>query len=403
MICHSLPHNSLKTAFGKAKSLNRIFKGSGYKVADGFVVNEMPFLLFLNRHLEQVVEALKSCDYRKLDSIRKTSAGITEILEEEALYGGKVQDELLASFRRLKMPVIVRSCSRLEDSRQRSHAGVFSSCPHVANDQDFLEALKKVYLSAFSPRALMNLPDSNVPWHLMTVLVQEMVLPEVSGICFTRHPDRAGCGYLSWTEGPLGPLVDGRVNPDGICVVNEGAPAPEIGGKDVFGVCKRLEDVFDYPVDVEWGIENGILYIFQVRAVTREPAEYRKQMEDFDFDSQTPVLEGVSVPPRLVPGAAAGRISVQTDPEADFAGGDILVVRDTSPEWEPMMHMAGGLVTDHGCRTSHAAIAAREMGLSAIVGTLDATSRLKTGQKVALHFPDLERGAVFIQGEEGDS
>ena len=67
----------------------------------------------------------------------------------------------------------------------------------------------------------------------------------------------------------------------------------------------------------------------------------------------------------------------------------------TDPDWVPIMKKASAIVTDHGGRTSHAAIVSREMGLTAIVGTSDATSTLKDGQDVTVSCAEGDEGVVY--------
>src|SRR4029079_1109961 len=64
-----------------------------------------------------------------------------------------------------------------------------------------------------------------------------------------------------------------------------------------------------------------------------------------------------------------------------FIDGAVLVTSPTDPDWVPVMKRAAAIVTDHGGRTSHAAIVSRELGLPAIVGTHIATQTLHEGQK----------------------
>ena len=61
--------------------------------------------------------------------------------------------------------------------------------------------------------------------------------------------------------------------------------------------------------------------------------------------------------------------------------GDILVTEMTTPDFVPIMRIVSGIITDRGGRTSHAAIVARELGVPAVVGTNDATTKIKDGEK----------------------
>ncbi|KAJ9350256.1 hypothetical protein DTO282F9_6470 [Paecilomyces variotii] len=64
--------------------------------------------------------------------------------------------------------------------------------------------------------------------------------------------------------------------------------------------------------------------------------------------------------------------------------GSILVTEATDPDWVPIMKRAAGIITDHGGRTSHAAIVSRELGIPKIVGTGNSTYVLDTGQEVTV-------------------
>jgi pyruvate,water dikinase len=78
--------------------------------------------------------------------------------------------------------------------------------------------------------------------------------------------------------------------------------------------------------------------------------------------------------------------------------GDILVTDMTDPDWEPVMKKASAIVTNRGGRTCHAAIIARELGIPAIVGCGDATSKLPDGIDVTVSCAEGETGYVY-QGD----
>lgn len=81
---------------------------------------------------------------------------------------------------------------------------------------------------------------------------------------------------------------------------------------------------------------------------------------------------------------ATARVVEGPDDFARVRPGDIVVARASNPGWVPLFGIAGGFVTDTGGVLSHAAVVAREYGVPAVVGTGDATARIRDGQIVEL-------------------
>jgi len=97
------------------------------------------------------------------------------------------------------------------------------------------------------------------------------------------------------------------------------------------------------------------------------------------------VLRGTAVSA----GYAKGMARVITDPhQADLRPGEILVTRYTDPAWTPLFFTAGALITEVGGLLSHGAVVAREIGLPAIVGVKDATTRIPSGCRVVVNATD---------------
>ena len=78
-----------------------------------------------------------------------------------------------------------------------------------------------------------------------------------------------------------------------------------------------------------------------------------------------------------------------------FENGDILVTDMTTPDWEPIMKISSGIITNKGGRTCHAAIIAREMGLNAVVGTGNCTKLLENKTNVTLNCANGEKGIIY--------
>jgi pyruvate,water dikinase len=99
------------------------------------------------------------------------------------------------------------------------------------------------------------------------------------------------------------------------------------------------------------------------------------------------------------PGIAKGIVRIAFDPlEANkkFKGNDILVTSMTDISWTVCMRKAKAIITNTGGVLSHAAIVARELGIPCVVGTRNATERLKDGMEVVV---DGLNGTVYKYGE----
>jgi pyruvate,water dikinase len=102
-------------------------------------------------------------------------------------------------------------------------------------------------------------------------------------------------------------------------------------------------------------------------------------------------LRGFAASSGVVEGTA--RIIKSVDEISRLKAGDILVCQITNPTWVPIFQTIAATVSDIGGSMSHAAIVAREYGLPAVVGTGNATSRIKDGQRIRV---DGGRGIVTL-------
>lgn len=95
--------------------------------------------------------------------------------------------------------------------------------------------------------------------------------------------------------------------------------------------------------------------------------------------------EGVITGSPVSPGRVEGLVRVVLDPAtAELQHGEILVCPGTDPAWTPLFLSAGGLVTEVGGMMTHGSVVAREYGIPAVVGVHEATTRLRTGQRIRL-------------------
>jgi pyruvate,water dikinase len=165
-------------------------------------------------------------------------------------------------------------------------------------------------------------------------------------------------------------------------------------------------------MDVEWAKDGktGEIFIVQARPETVQSSKQTLKTEggkDFflveSYEYSMPVEQVRGKHRKLVEGIAVGRkmatanASVIDSPKeiTKFRKGDILVTRMTDPDWEPVMKISSGIITEQGGRTCHTAILSRELGIPCIVGTQVATTAVHNGQKVTLSCGEGERGVVY--------
>jgi len=152
------------------------------------------------------------------------------------------------------------------------------------------------------------------------------------------------------------------------------------------------------PMDMEWAKDGktGELFIVQARPETiHSERDLTKIHEYVRIENGKEIVKGSSVGNKIATGKA--RIILNVKDINDFQKGEILVTEITDPNWEPVMKIAAGIVTDKGGRTSHAAIVSRELGIPCIVGAEDATKKIKSGQLVTMDTTGAE--GVVLEGE----
>ncbi|KAL2256633.1 hypothetical protein VTK26DRAFT_1381 [Humicola hyalothermophila] len=344
------------------------------------------------------------------------------------------------------LSVAVRSSATAEDLPDASFAGQLESYLNVTGQDALLDACRRCYASLFTDRAIGYRQAKGFD-HTSIALsagVQRMVRSDAggSGVMFSIDTesgfDKIVLINAAWGLGEN--IVQGTVNPDEYQVfkplLGNANLAPIIdkkrGDKAVKMVYGRgrartrnvptskaeragfvlsdgeilrlgrwactVEGHYGCPMDMEWAKDGitGELFLVQARPETvhsrRDPAS--AVLKTYDVANRGRVLAtGVSV------GSAAvsGRVCL-IESAADigrFVDGSILVTTATDPDWVPIMKGAAAVVTDHGGRTSHAAIVSRELGLPAVVGTTHATYVLHTGQDVTVSCAEGDVGFVY--------
>jgi pyruvate, water dikinase len=172
------------------------------------------------------------------------------------------------------------------------------------------------------------------------------------------------------------------------------------------GMAMRIEDHYSQraghlcPMDIEWAQDgpDGPLYIVQARPETVASQQPSWEIERHELDAPGPpesatLLRGRAIGERIAQGGVR-RIQHPRDLPT-FRPGEVLVAPTTTPDWEPVMKTAAAIVTEHGGRTCHAAIVARELGIPALVGAPGACTRLADGQAVTVSCAEGDTGRVL--------
>ena len=149
-------------------------------------------------------------------------------------------------------------------------------------------------------------------------------------------------------------------------------------------------------MDIEWAkdADDGHLYVLQARPETVVSRRSAAVIEEYVLEGRGPVLaSGRAVGTQIASGPA--RIVTAPSELDAFRQGEILVAETTSPDWEPVLQRAAGVVTERGGRTCHAAIVARELGIPAVVGAGNATTAICEGDEVTLSCAEGEQGHVY--------
>ncbi|ROZ64038.1 phosphoenolpyruvate synthase [Kocuria soli] len=150
------------------------------------------------------------------------------------------------------------------------------------------------------------------------------------------------------------------------------------------------------PMDMEWAKDGvtGELFCVQARPETVRSRKASAAMTTYTLGQRgTVVVSGTSVGESIAQGPA--RVLHSPDQMDKLNDGDVLVTERTDPDWGPIMKRASAIITDHGGRTSHAAIVSREVGVPAVVGTGTGTKDIKDGEEITVSCAEGSEGFVY--------
>lgn len=396
-------------------------------VPPGFIVTASAYFKFLNGAglTDEVRHDLEGLNVNDSKRLQEVSSVIKDRISSAPMPPDMVK-EMKDAYRKLGRGLVaVRSSATAEDLPEASFAGQQRTFLNVQGEDEVVAAIQGCWSSLFEPRAIFYREEHGFD-HLkvgIAVPVQKMIQSEASGVLFTVEPLSSDTTKIL-IEAIFGlgeALVSGDVTPDQYLldkkeiriidkkihkqewqlVKNASAPSGELesnvkvpvppskqsrqklADKDIIALSKlgkMIEDLYQFPQDIEWARQGTQLFILQTRPVTTlKPKESTKILHKIEAQA---ILTGVAASP----GIAVGKVRIVPNASQldKVQNGDVLVAEMTTPDFVPAMKRAVGIVTDRGGRTAHAAIVSRELGIPCVVGTEVATKTLKDGQEITV-------------------
>ncbi|WP_457649576.1 phosphoenolpyruvate synthase [Profundibacter sp.] len=440
---------------GKNSSLGEMVSNlsqAGIKVPAGFATTADAYRAYMTyNHLDDLIAT--TLEQEADGKISLQEAG--ETIRAAIIKGDwpqDIRDSLIESYRELgkrsgndELPVAVRSSATAEDLPDASFAGQQETYLNVRGEKALLNTCRRCYASLFTDRAISyrKIKGFDHQKIALSVGVQRMVRSDIggSGVMFSIDTesgfDKVVLINAAWGLGEN--VVQGAVNPDEYEVYKPLLSDPDLapilekklgakekkmiyagssGGEtrnvptskaeraafvltddDILNLARQactIEEHYGQPMDMEWAKDGitGELFIVQARPETVQSRIGQGVQKTYRVrNAGKKLLSGLSV------GSAAisGRVClIENARDIDrFVDGSILVTSTTDPDWVPIMKRAAAIVTDHGGRTSHAAIVSRELGLPAIVGTSQATHILHDEQDITVSCAEGDEGFVY--------
>jgi pyruvate,water dikinase len=444
---------------GKNASLGELYatlSSEGVRVPNGFALTAEAYrdALTAANAWQLLHPLLDNLDKRHVDILATRAAEAREIVYQ-ATATGPLREQVDRAYRRLEaqygatVAVAVRSSATAEDLPSASFAGQHESFLNVSGTDNLFEACRRCFASLFTDRAISYRVDNGFDHFkvALSVGVMKMVRSDraASGVMFTLDTE-SGFRDVVFVTGVYGlgeNIVQGTVDPDEFYVHKptfragrravlsrslgrkqmrmiyadrgggiKNVPVSEaererycIADAEVLELADEAIKIEDHysknaghpmPMDIEWAkdADDGRLYIIQARPETVVSQRVPTGFETYALGGSGTVLAtGRAVGEKI----AAGPVRVIADAHqlADFKPGEVLVAESTTPDWEPVMKISAGIVTERGGRTCHAAIVARELGIPAVVGAEGAKNVLKTGASVTVCCAEGEIGRVY--------
>ena len=422
----------IPTVGGKGANLGEM-TNANIPVPPGFIVTANAYFDFLqsSKIADKIRHQLSPLDVNDSKQLQQTSAKVKQLILNPAMPPELAEEIKKAYIQMGGGLVAVRSSATAEDLPEASFAGQQSTFLNVQSEEEVVNAVQECWASLFEPRAIFYRQQQGFDHFKVgiAVPVQKMVQSEASGVMFTIEPvtsDRSKIA-IEAVYGLGEAIVSGGVTPDLYIIDKDGLrisskkignqewqlirnPTPgdedtnikvplqpsiqsqqKLTDNEIISLAKLgkyIEDLYQFPQDIEWAKEDKEIFIVQTRPVTTIKEEAAAKI--------TPEIKAavlLSGAPAS-PGIASGPVKIVQDAARidEVESGDILVAEMTTPDFVPAMKRAVAIVTDRGGRTAHAAIVSRELGIPCIVGAERATTTLTDGQIITV---DGSEGKIY--------
>jgi pyruvate,water dikinase len=427
---------------GKNASLGEMIRNLGSKgvnVPSGFAITVEGYKYLVDKAGigAQIRDALAGLDTHDMKNLAERGKEI-RILITHSRCPEELEEEIRDCYRRMEerygknVDVAVRSSATAEDLPTASFAGQQASYLNVRGEDDVLKKVMDCFASLFTNRAISYREDHGFD-HLgvyLSVGVQKMIRSDLasSGVMFTIDTESGfrDVVYITGSYGLGENVVQGIVDPDQFYVfkptLKEGfRPIVEkklgtkgekliygageagtqqkklrieeqrefaLSDKEILTLAKWacvIEDHYGVPMDIEWAKDGvtGEVFIVQARPETVHSHEDTASLRTYVLEGKGKLLlTGESVGTKI----GQGEVHIIEDSSEihKFKKGQILVTEMTDPDWEPILKMAGGIITNKGGRTCHAAIVSRELGVPCVISTGNGTEVLKGVKDVTI-------------------
>jgi len=425
---------------GKNASLGEMIKNlgkKGVKVPSGFAITAYAYKHTIEKEGIDVKirEILSDLDTHDVNNLAERGQKIRELIRNTPI-PPELEGEIREYYRKMEerygdnVDVAVRSSATAEDLPDASFAGQQETYLNVRGEDDLLEKVSECFSSLFTNRAISYRTDKGFDHFsvYLSVGIQKMIRSDLasSGVMFSIDTESGfkNAVYITGAYGLGENVVQGIVNPDQFYVFKptlkkgfKSIVEKKIGSKEkrmIYGehgtvqqdvseedknkfvvsdneVLKLanwaciIEEHYQKPMDIEWAKDGqtGELFIVQARPETVHSQKDVAVLQTYILEDEGKlIVEGEAVGTKIGQGEA--NIIENAKDIGKFQKGQVLVTDMTDPDWEPIMKIAGAIVTNHGGRTCHAAIISRELGIPCVIGTRDGTSKIPNGSFVTI-------------------